>query len=115
MRLFQRSTGRTLVCNPSLINAFERRVQLTPLSRVIDVARAAERHFRRMRRESLRRPDHVDPEEVDGHHEDEGMDRGGDQRCLARHPDTLALGRKCQKNAWAQNEEENRDQEMEHF
>ena len=72
--------------NPSLVNTLKRRVQLTALSRIINIARPTETHFRYVRGEPFRRA--IDPEQVNGHHEDQRMDRRSRDRGLARGEDT---------------------------
>ena len=59
--------------------------------------------------------DDEDPEEVNGDHEDERVDRGCRQRGLTRGEDTLGAGREGQKNTWAEHKEENCYTEVEHI
>jgi hypothetical protein len=75
-----------LVCYPSLVNTLERRVQLTALPCIINIARPTETHLRDVRGKSLRRA--IDPEQVNGHHEDQSVDRRSHDRGLARGEDT---------------------------
>jgi len=55
---------------PSLVNALKRRVQLTSLSRIINVTRPTETHLRYVRGETLCGLDDVDPQQMDRDHED---------------------------------------------
>jgi len=66
-------------------------------------------------REPFGRVDHVDPQQMDRHHEDQGVDRGGYQRGLTRCEDSLGTRWKCQKNTRAENKEQHGDQQMVHF
>jgi len=63
----------------------------------------------------LRRPDYVDPQEVNGDHEDEGMNRRRGERGLAAGKNATRTGRECQKNARAQHKKENGNQKVEHL
>jgi hypothetical protein len=66
-------------------------------------------------RKSFRRVDHVDPQQMNGHHEDQRVDRSGHQRGLTGCEDSLRTRWKCQKNTRAENKEQNSDQQMVHF
>jgi len=63
----------------------------------------------------LRRPDHINPEEMDRDHEDERMDRRSRHRGLAGAKDTTGPRGQGQKNTRAENKEENRNEKVEHL
>jgi hypothetical protein len=89
---------------PSLVNALERRVQLTSLPRIINIARSTETHLRDVRGEPFRRA--IDPEQVNGHHEDDRMNSSSSQGGLTGREDTTRSRRQCQEDTRAQDEEQ---------